>query len=252
MSRLHDLESTFAHALVRREPSEEAARIAKGSSRLTPLQQLEVYREQFWWRHVGCLVDDYPTLHALLGHDAFEALCTRYLKAFPPKGFLLRDLGKNLSEHLSTEGDRLLVDIACVEWAFVDAFDAADAPPLDPTTIAEASEDAWPGARLTLHPSLVLLDMTFPAEELRMKQRSREPIGRVGPSPRALAVYRRDLLLYSEPLERSAHAVLGALLRGETLAAACEHAADAEENLGGWFARWAALGWISRVDFSAA
>ena len=250
MTRLHELQQSFAHALFKREPTTTAAVIATGSPRLSPLQQLEVYREQFWWRHVGCLKDDYPTLSALIGQDAFEELCVRYLAAWPPKDFLLRDLGKNLAEHLRAEGDRLLVDVASVEWAFVDAFDAADAPPLDPATIAEASADAWPGALLSLQPSLVLLDLQFPADELRMKHRAGESLSRVDASPRALAIYRRDLLLYSEPLEPSAHLVLAALMHGETLASACQRAADAEENLGGWFARWAALGWISRVDFS--
>ncbi len=249
MTRLHELQQTFAIALCKREPTPSAAVIATGSARLSALQQLEVYREQFWWRHVSCLADDYPTLSALIGPDAFEQLCARYLAARPPTDFLLRDLGKNLAEHLKTEGDRLLVDVASVEWAFVDAFDAADAPPLDPDSIAAAAEDSWPGARLSLHPSLTLLDLEFPAEELRMAQRNGEVIARIDPSPRALAIYRRDLLLYSEPLEPSARLVIVALMRGETLASACESAADAEEKLGGWFARWAALGWISRVDF---
>lgn len=246
--KLAELQRQFADALVLRAPSEEASTIATGNDRLAPLEQLEIYREQFWWRHIGCLAEDFPTLKALVGDDAFGELCARYLAAYPPKGFLLRDLGKDLAAFAATEGDRLLVDMASIEWAFVDAFDAPDAPKLDPKAIEGVPEDAWPNARLSLHPSIVLLELEHPVDELRAAHRKGEPIARVAPSPRTLAVYRRELLLYVEPLDRSAFSVLSAITKGETLAAACSGAADAEEKLAEWFARWAALGWISRVD----
>jgi Putative DNA-binding domain len=247
--KLADIERTLANALVLPTPNEGAAVIAAGSERLSPLDQVEVYREQFWWRHIGCLADDYPTLQAIVGTEAFAEICTRYLAAYPPKGFLLRDLGRDLSKFLETEGDRLLVDVSKVEWAFVDAFDAADVPNLDPKTVEGISEDAWPNARLSLHPSITLVDLEFPADELRIAHRNGETITRPQPAPRALAIYRRDLLLYAEVLDRSAFLVLSAIASGKTLAEACTYAADAEEKIADWFTRWAALGWISSIDF---
>ncbi len=247
--RLADLQRTFAEALQQREPTEHAATIATGNSRISPLAQIEIYRDQFWWRHIGCLADDYPTLRALVGPAAFDELCARYLKAYPTQGFLLRDLGKDLAAFLETESDRLLVDVARVEWAFVDAFDAADLPKLDPQSIDGVSEDLWPHARITLHPSIVLLDLQFPADDVRVAQRTGKPVTRPEPAPRCIAVYRRDLLLYAEPLERSAFSVLCAIAAQNTLSEACASAGDAEEKIGAWFSRWASLGWISRVDF---
>jgi hypothetical protein len=250
--KLAELQRTFAQAIQRQEPDAAASVIATGSERMDPHAQLEVYREQFWLRHVACLADDYPTLIALMGQAAFEELSARYLAAHPPVSFLLRDLGKDLAPFLAEQGnDTLLADVARVEWAFIDAFDAADAAPLDPSTIAEASEDAWPGARIALHPSIVLLDLAYPADELRALAREGEPITRAEPSPRKTVVYRRDLLLYLERVDDAAFAVLGALARGETLGAACSRAEGAEDRLGEWFTRWAGLGWISGVSFSS-
>ena len=130
-------------------------------------------------------------------------------------------------------------------------FDAADAPPLDPASIQGASEDDWTGARIVLHPSLVLLDLGYPADDVRVQLRKGEPITRPEPSPRKAVVYRRDLLLYLEHVTDDAYAVLGALGRRETLGEACSRADGAEDKLGEWFARWASLGWISAVNFRA-
>src|SRR5439155_1688555 len=83
----------------------------------------------------------------------------------PPDSFTLRDLGARLGELLESDpkfaSDPLLAELARLEWCFVDAFDAADAPPLDPASIAAASEDDWPRARVALHPSVPRIAVRF-------------------------------------------------------------------------------------------
>ncbi len=70
---------------------ELAEAIATGNLRMTPAEQVDVYREQFFLRHIGSLREDFPTVERLLGDDAFEAMCTAYLTAMPPTSFALRD-----------------------------------------------------------------------------------------------------------------------------------------------------------------
>lgn len=267
MSRLDELQRLFGESIVREGPLEEsdearaaAESLAAGSTGMSPLAQLSVYREQFWIRHVSCLVEDYPTLHALLGEAGFESLVAAYLRAHPPSKFKLRDLGDELPGFVArTEpwaSDGLLPDVALVEWAFVDAFDAADAPPLDPTSLAGVAEDAWPSARLTFHPSLQLLALRHPSHELRMAQRTGRALERPAAADTFLVVYRRDLRLYSEALDGLGFALLTRLHNGETLgeassgvAASSGRGGEVEAKIGGWFARWASLGWVARVDF---
>ena len=257
--KLGDLQAMFAEALV--QPASIAAEPAwaargekafGGSARLAPIEQLDVYREQFWLRHVHCLAEDFPVLHALVGAAAFEALVADYLAAHPPKEFQLRHLGARLAEFLSTRDDALLADLARVEWAYVDAFDAADAPPLDPNAVAAIPEDAWPSARLHLHPSLQLLRLSHPAHEMRAKwwdDKDARPIARVAPAQATVAVYRHDFLLYTESIEPLAFEMLERLARGETLGAAGDALGEiVETKIGEWFARWAGLGWISAVS----
>lgn len=261
--KLGDLQAMFAEALPTHAPiakhAEWSARGENafgGSARLSPIEQLEVYREQFWLRHVHCLAEDFPVLHALVGEAKFEALVADYLAAHPPKHFQLRHLGDRLADFLGARDDALLANLARLEWAYIDAFDAADAPPLDPNAVAAIPEDAWTNARLRLHPSLQLLRLAYPSHEMRAawwEDRDARPIARVERAPATVAVYRRAFLLYTESMAPLAFEMLERLARGETLGAAGDSLAqssgeDVESKVGEWFARWAGLGWISAVE----
>ena len=252
---LSELRRLFGEAISSAEPVDEArARFVARGDR-APTTQLETYREQFWLRHVGCMAEDYPALQAVVGEEAFQELCRRYFEAHPAKSYLLRDLGIDFAKFLAESGaPRLHVDLARVEWAFVEGFDAANAPPLDPNAVAQIREDEWPRALIRLHPSMRLLDLAYPAEELRSRFRREGTVVIPEAAESFLAVYRRELLLYVEVLDRPAHALLARLARGEALGPASEAvAADAppglvEERLGAWFQRWTAIGLVCGVD----
>ncbi len=263
--KLHDLQRTFAEALVIPSSIAEDVRwrgrgesAFTGNERVSPIGQLDIYREQFWIRHVNCLREDFPVLLALVGDAKFEAIVADYLAAHPPKKFQLRHLGEDLAGFLATRDDALLADLARLEWAFIDAFDAADAPPLDPSAIASIPEDAWPNARLVLHPSLQRMRLEFPTHQMRdawWADKERRPIERVTRAPSCVVVYRHKFLLYTEVMDPLAFDMLDRIAHGEALGPAGDALAEStgrgpeiEEKIGEWFTRWSALGWISSVD----
>jgi hypothetical protein len=262
---LGDLQAMFAEALaspksIAREgewPTRGEASFT-GSARLSPIEQLDVYREQFWLRHVACLAEDFPTLQAFVGEARFEAIVAGYLAAHPPVHFMLRHLGSDLARFLEASNDEsLVVDIARVEWAFVEAFDAADAPPLDARAVAEIPEDAWSTARIILHPSLQRLRLAHPTHTMRAQHREKVPVVRPEEAATRVVVYRRDFLLYAEEMEALPFDMLERLAGGQPLGEAGDALADAtgrreevESRIGEWFTRWSALGWITRVDVS--
>lgn len=51
----------------------------------------------------------------------------------------------------------LLAELARLEWAFVDAFDAADTACADESTAAAVLPEHWPTLRIELHTSLHLV-----------------------------------------------------------------------------------------------
>ena len=133
-----------------RAMTEVAASFIAPNSRLTPFERLEIYNRQYWLRILGALAEDFPGLRAVLGGSRFEAMSVAYLTVHPNRSFTLRNLGSQLVEWLEANpgwaGRRhgLAVDVARVEWAFVEAFDNAEHTPL--TTDQIATLDA--GSRL--------------------------------------------------------------------------------------------------------
>jgi hypothetical protein len=239
------------------EEGEIAARVPAmiaGNERLSPVEQLDIYREQYWLRHVGALEEDYRTLAYVLGDDGFRALSEAYLRACPPDSFTLRDLGARLPEFVRTWSDDALVhDLARYEWAFVEAFDAPSAPPLDTVAIATASEEEWARAKLELAPMLQRVGVGFPVDELRAAVQKGEKPERPGVKALCLCVWRGpDAMKYLD-VEPGAFALLERLACGEPLSSACEAVASEDpgvgDKVGGWFQQWAALGWIAKVSF---
>jgi hypothetical protein len=100
VTELSELQSWMAELLVRRralardpEVTAAASERVTGNDRLLPVDQVEIYREQFWLRHSASLVEDFPGLGGILGQDDWERLIEEYLEAVPPVAYSLRDLG---------------------------------------------------------------------------------------------------------------------------------------------------------------
>ncbi len=246
--------ATDAHAAAR------ASLIAAGSARLSPVAQVDIYREQYFLRHLDVLRGDFGSLAHLLGAAGFEELAYPYLAAHPPSSFTMRDLGLAMAAFVKEEGpwaeDPLLCDLARVEWAFVEAFDAPQAQALDPRALASVPEDAWPGVHVVLQPSVRRLALAYPAHEYRLGVRNGEHPQRPEGKPSFIVVHRGPSALHCLDLPADAYALLDELARGTPLGEACEAAAATsgashetfEAALGAWFQRWTSLGWISRVE----
>jgi hypothetical protein len=235
--------------------------LVAGNDRLSAAEQLAIYREQYFLRHVDVLREDFRSLHHLLGEADFERLARGYLADHPPRSFTLRDLGHAMAEHVRAcapwSNDPLLFDLARVEWAFVEAFDAADAPPLVLASLASIPEDSWPLVRLVLDPAVQRLALAHPAHTFRLAVRAAEDPARPAPAASYVVVYRgSELDLRGLEVEPDAFALLDELARGAPLGEACEGVAARsgtsleafQAQLGAWFQQWTALGWVSRAE----
>ena len=223
--------------------------------------RLEVYREQFWFRHLSNLTDDFPTLAWVIGKEAFHRLVASYLKEVPPRTWDLQKLGANVPAYLAGRApwrhDRLAVDASVLDWAFMEAFNAADAAPLDLRPLANATEEAWTTARVDLHPSVRRIALDYPVHELREAIRRKDACDRPPRTATRVVVWRDSaFILRATAVEQAAFDLLGELSAGVPLGQACEaiaEAGDAREqaslgaNVGEWFRQWTASGWVSAV-----
>jgi hypothetical protein len=250
------------------------------NSRLTAFERLEIYNRQYWFRVLGALAEDFAALSALVGARAFEKLSIAYLAAHPSRSFTLRNLGSKLPKWLAANTgfagrrQRLALDVARIEWAFVEAFDGAERTPL--TLDQVATLDA--GSRLALQPHVRLVALEYPADDLVLslhhgeKRQASEAGVRHDDSPEAparlpklrrrptwLAAHRVDTYVYYRRLEREEFLTLAAIRSGLPLAEALAAGfADSRlpaprrpQRVREWFANWAELGWICAPDLEA-
>jgi Putative DNA-binding domain len=263
-----------------RAMNEVAASFIAPNSNLTPFERLEIYNRQYWYRVLGALAEDFPALRTVVGARAFEALSIAYLTAHPNRSFTLRNLGSRLAEWLLANpqytGRRhgLAVDVARIEWAFVEAFDSAERTPLTLDQIATL--DA--GSRLALQPHLRLVALDYPADDLVLglhkgdKRQTSEAgvkhdeedapaakLPRLRRRSTWLAAHRVDFSVYYRRLKREEFLTLAAIRQGLPLADALDTgfigsrvpAARRAKLVREWFATWAELGWICAPDLES-
>jgi hypothetical protein len=228
--------------------------------RLAPVEQLDVYREQFWARHVHSLEDDFSIARHFLGEQIFFDLIAAYVAAYAPSSFDLRGLGAKLPAFAASRApasdDAMIIESMRLDWAFMEAFDAPPSAPFDPRTISDASEDAWPRATIAFDASLRPLSLAWPLHETRDALRHGKAPERPAARASFVVVYRGREHLHSLEIEPMAFALLEALRGGAELGAACEEiatahgVADASElgpRVGAWFLQWTSSGWVSEV-----
>lgn len=235
-----------------------------GNDRLSPAEQLEIYRVQFWLRHTASLVEDFPGVGGVLGQQDWQRLVEEYLTSRTPSSWTLRDLGAHLADHIARSSwlphRALLVDMARLEWAYIEIFDAEEGGRLDAGRLAAVPEAAWQNARIVLNPALRLLSVAYPVADLRRQLRSEDDpvIALPERHPQHLVVYRdQNGALFDKVVGDAEYALLDCLAQGLPLVAACEQAAEQSgqaaaslvTHVGAWFADFARRGWVVDVRY---
>lgn len=224
--------------------------------------RLDVYRQAVPARLTAALRDNFGTLAPLMGDEAFDALAAAYQRAHPSRHPSIRWFGSELPAFMAERDDLVphpaMVDLARFEWAMRDAFDAADAEPVDAAALARLPGDAWPGLVLHLHPATRLLALDWaiaPAWRL-LRQHADDPSAPEPevPEPEAeghtVLVWRQALSTRWRSVSATEADVLAQGLAGAPFAQLCETAANAAEPgdvaaVVGFLQQWLADGLVT-------
>jgi hypothetical protein len=260
-----------------RSMSSVAESFVAPNSLLTAFDRLEIYNRQYWFRVLGALAEDFPALRSVVGSRAFEALSVAYLTEHPSRSFSLRNLGSHLAEfladnpHFAGRRHHLAVDVARMEWAFIEAFDNGERDPLTIEQISTLDGDS----RLALQPHLQLVALDYPIDDLVLslhhaekRQASEAALrhddesdfpAKLPPLRRQstwLAAHRVDYSVYYLRIKREEFQTLAAIRQGLPLAHAIElgiissrvPSSRRPHLVRTWFTAWAELGWICAPD----
>jgi hypothetical protein len=246
----------------------------KPNDLLSSFERLEIYNRQYWFRVIGAVSEDYPALNAVLGEKRCEALILAYLKENPSTSFTLRDLGAKLplwlEKHPELAGPHrdLAVDVARLEWAYIEAFDSPALPPLDPVAFSRL----LPTSTLALQPHLQLLALRYAVDEVVLavhqnrpatdivsnavserKESKRLRVPRLKRCPTYLAVHRYQDSVYYRRIDHEAFLLLWAIQEGEPITGVVERAMRASKlpppeqaaKIREYFAHASELGWLT-------
>lgn len=190
-------------------------------------RRLAVYHSAYRLRLTEALGADFPLLHGLLGEAGFGRLAADYIAACPSRSFTLRDFGHALADFLARHGRYRrrpwLRATAIFEWSLLAAFDAADVAHLTMPDLAAVPPADFPRLRFRLAPGVQVLRLRWnvpQAWRALQEDTALEPPQRL-PAGVDCLVWRREERVYFRTLPPDEAALLKALMKGRSFAAAC-------------------------------
>lgn len=163
MSALTDLQSDFQSFLL--NGSERMLSRVTGTAKVSAETRLAIYYDAYRLRLLEALTSNYPVLRAWIGDEEFEKAGIAYLAVHPSRHFSIRYFGHRFPEFLAATGSwgdkHYVAEMAELEWALSEAFDAQDSTAVRVEDMVLIPADAWPGMRLQFHPSVHRLDLRW-------------------------------------------------------------------------------------------
>jgi hypothetical protein len=158
-----------------------------------------VYKHAYGSRLVQAMRSEHQLLHGYLGDEMFDAMGHAYVAANPSQHPNLRWFSKTLPDFLkSAEPYRdhpELSDLAALEKALNDAFDAEDAPVLALAEMAGIAPQAWADLKFQSHSGASRLDLSTNASAiwLALKGDETPPDAVALEQPCRLLIWRQDV-----------------------------------------------------------
>lgn len=225
-----------------------------------------MYSDAYFARIHDCLREDFGALARALGAAAFHDLVKTFVMMYPPTRPSLRHAGAHLAEHLSTPPFEAIfsrrcpyaADLARLEWALTEVFDATDSPALAREDLAAVSPEDWGDLRFEPSASLQILSCAWPVHEVRERFEQEDessewdPIPALDAEPTDLCVWRLGERVRYRAISALERGALGAVAAGEPFAAVCDRLAaavgapEAAPRAAALIAAWLADGLLAR------
>jgi hypothetical protein len=248
---LSELQRLFFERIAGAPPAPALLDVVEPSASLTADGRLGVYADAYFWRLHGVLREDFPKVAAVVGAAAMERLARDYVTAHPSAHPSARHFGERFAGFLAARADvpPYAADLALLEWARVEAFDAPDAPALTVADLRTVAPGDWPALRFVATPSLVVVRSPWPIHAAWSSPEAGVP----GLVPTVVRVWRTaDWRVLHGPMDALEDAALTRLIAGEPFAVLCETFGalptdEAARETAALLARWVEDGLLAGV-----
>lgn len=268
MLSLRDLQSHF-FASIARTPGEGSQgfnpvllHYVEGSGQLGAEDRVNIYAEMYYARLVDVLKSDFPRVATVLGCDRFHTIVSEYLALHPSTHPSLRYLGccfpGFLQDCPASTDLPFLSDLAALEWARVEVFDARDTELLRIEHLQGIAPDAWPTLKFQTIPAFQILQSEWPVHEIWHDAETEEAFSSltdIRPRKTSLRIWRQSFSVYHTKIDDVEQTALNCLLAGQPFASLCvalEEIASVEEAasaVGSLLLRWVEDGILERFLF---
>ncbi len=247
--------------------SEEASRYIVPSPHLRPHQRIQIYNQQYWWRLLNTLHDNFPLVTRLFGYQNFnETIGIPYLLRYPPNHWSLSSLGTRLpkwiTEHYQASDQAFILNATKLDWAFMASFIAPEKPPLNPSNLIQGNPESLLAYTFYLQPYIQVFSWEydlFTFRDLLLKQSvDYWTTNDFSPLPKGKTYY---FLLYRSPknnmiwreISQAEYLLLDLLKKGSSIEAACAFLEKQEASvyekasihLQEWFQEWTMRHWLT-------
>jgi hypothetical protein len=228
--------AAFTAALL--DPDRATPSVVAGPKGKAAIKRYGVYRNNVTVSLIDALADVFPATQRITGVEFFRAMARFHVRATPPTSPLLFDYGHDFPDFIEryeyAQSMPWLADVARLERAWLDAYHAADAEPLDTRVLAAVPAERLADVIFTPHPATRIVRSRFPAVTIFAANRSDGPVGRIGATgPEDALVTRPALDVMARRLPPGGAVFLSRLVAGESLGptAAAVLAENAEFDL---------------------
>lgn len=253
---------------------EEAWDFIVPSPTLQPIQRMQVYSQQFWWRLLNTLHEDFPLVTRLFGYRDFNlTIGFPYITKYLPDHWSLSYLGSRLprwiEEEYTAEDKPIVKDAINLDWAYTECFLTAHHPPLTSGTLPKQQDiSRLLSKKARLQPHLRLFTMDYDLFGFREEFLKEDPdywltheFPELKKDKRYHFVFFRNLKnnLQYEEVTPGEYQLLERFQRGSTIEKAIqwlenqssELYSEAASNLHLWLQKWVVKQWLTLAKLNA-
>jgi hypothetical protein len=247
-----DEEALRAEVVQAEVPADVALKMVLPSETLTPLERVGIYRGMYLARLEEALESDYPAVKHFLGEAGFSDLVAAYVDKHPSRSYTLNRLGDHFPAFVATQTGlpkhEFVRELARLELALSEVFDAEETPVLGVQAIAAIPPDAWENARFKPIAALRLMAFRYPVSAYLGGVDEENPFPRIRQRDNWVLAYRNQYSLCRDSLSRPAFELLNGLISGVPVGQALGSVAASHKKLFGWFRDWMSAGLFQSVE----